>query len=262
MNLLSLPSPPKENIGPPVDRHNLHIASPSNSTQTMDDFECDKTKENVASKERGTNDRPGSPRTAFPSAAQGLYCAPDGSKRHVPPQVTTTKQPSSAGAAWQSNKPSRDFIDQMEQGAAVSCTWQTAARRKSSEKTNNPLVRPRSSMLRDSLWDESQEASHLDNEPNYAYKETVRCKAVRQGLQCYDCPECRLFYEVLRKTGHEVPEDVENPTAQFGRHRARFAPSETPVDFWELDFVDEQKKRKAQSSDDEDDTLREKRKKS
>jgi hypothetical protein len=80
----------------------------------------------------------------------------------------------------------------------------------------------------DGLWDESQQ-------PNYPYKETVRCKAERQGLRCHDCEQCRKWYFMLQSTGHNLSQDP----LQNSRHRSRFATSETPQDFWELDFIDE-----------------------
>ena len=101
----------------------------------------------------------------------------------------------------------------------------------------------------------------------------MRKRSEREQLNCYDCPQCRKFYEALRNTGHD-DEDVRTMFPQgstcsnaggdhsttasttschgpvttittrtshlgFGRHRARFAPSSTPTDFWELDFIDE-----------------------
>lgn len=78
------------------------------------------------------------------------------------------------------------------------------------------------------------------DEPGYAYQETVRCKEFRAGLPCQDCYQCQRFYKVLQDTGHDiVVEDA-------GRHRNRFAPSETPEDFWELDFIDELKEQRKQ----------------
>ena len=40
---------------------------------------------------------------------------------------------------------------------------------------------------------------------------------------------------MLKETGHDLSQDL----MQNSRHRARFKPSETPVDFWEMDFIDE-----------------------
>jgi hypothetical protein len=119
-----------------------------------------------------------------------------------------------------------------------STTW-TKSRRRS-----HPIAAAATTTNRsDALWEES------NSQPNYAYKETVRCKTERQGLPCHDCSDCRKFYEALRKGGHEFSQPMggvdcngssnNNPYLQHSRHRARFTPPETPVDFWELDFIDE-----------------------
>jgi hypothetical protein len=106
--------------------------------------------------------------------------------------------------------------------------------------------------------------------PSFVYHEVVRKRSERQQLNCYDCPQCRKFYEALRRTGHDAENFAVLPRRNsstsmnhttstticrghatsttdttrtshhgFGRHRARYAPTNTPTDFWELDFIDE-----------------------
>ena len=109
------------------------------------------------------------------------------------------------------------------------------------------------------------------------YHDVVRNRTERQQLNCYDCPQCRKFYLALRNSGHDEEDCLILPRSSsssnswtttgcghgtsntdldrslpsrtttrttsshrgFGRHRARFAPTNTPNDFWELDFMDE-----------------------
>jgi hypothetical protein len=95
----------------------------------------------------------------------------------------------------------------------------------------------------------------------FVYKEVVRNQTERQQLDCYDCVQCRKFYNALRRSGHDNDDtdlaiytkknhhhhhhdhtnDCTTTTKpiEFGRHRARYVPTETPTDFWELDFIDE-----------------------
>lgn len=152
---------------------------------------------------------------------------------------------------WTSNAPARDFMQSMDQATGTmsappkegigSTTW-TKSRRQS---RSHPIAAAAATTTNrgDALWDEES-----NSQPNYAYKETVRCKTERQGLPCHDCSDCRKFYEALRKGGHEFSQPMgadcdgssnNDPYLQHSRHRARFTPPETPADFWELDFIDE-----------------------
>lgn len=88
------------------------------------------------------------------------------------------------------------------------------------------------------------------NERNkFRYKETIRCKSVREGLPCYDCIECSKFYSAISKQGIELTPagqnnnendiDRKNNLIKHSRHRSRFTPPSTPDGFWELSFRDE-----------------------
>jgi hypothetical protein len=137
-------------------------------------------------------------------------------------------QPRSGKQGWISNKPSRAFLSEMDNAALQSNDTLTT------RPTSNDWISARTahkskfSKKSDTLWEESQQT-------DYPYKETVRCHAVRKGLPCHDCQDCRKFFDTLKDTGHEFSQDP----LQFSRHRSRFEPTETPVDFWELDFIDE-----------------------
>jgi hypothetical protein len=175
---------------------------------------------------------------------------------------------STAKATWISNAPARDFLQSMDEATASAMSappkskegvGSTGTNWTKSRRRSHPIAAAAVTTTHrsDALWEEES-----NSQPNYAYKETVRCKADRQGLPCHDCSDCRKFYEALRKGGHEFseptgygpyggPEGKEssksnnnnnnnNSYLQNSRHRARFTPPETPVDFWEIDFIDEQ----------------------
>ena len=194
--------------------------------------------------------------------------------------TTKTALPMRTTSTWISNAPAREFIQNMDdatrrQGrgntaampapskATISSDgggpqWTTSRRQSRSSTaataTASGATTRTSKTGGTSLWDDES-----SQEPNYAYKETVRCKQVRQGLPCHDCSECRAFYEALRVSGHfdnttssqaalMMPSSSSaaagaNGVLQHSRHRARFTPPETPVDFWELDFIDEKRER-------------------
>jgi DNA repair protein endonuclease SAE2/CtIP C-terminus len=160
---------------------------------------------------------------------------------------------------WVSNQPARLFIRQMdEQYQRLPSSRATVGLTTTTSHENTP-----------DMW-KAQRHVEESNEPSpckYAYKEVVRNQRERQKLNCYDCPNCRKFYAALHKVGHEQDISIlfgadrnnvecsttttgEEPSGgkvssttqaktSYGRHRARFAQSETPDDFWELDFIDE-----------------------
>jgi hypothetical protein len=123
--------------------------------------------------------------------------------------------------------------------AASSGEWLKAAKRARQEQRER--MKPR-----DQLWNDSddngKETRQTRQQPNYPYHEVVRCKAQRQNLPCHDCYSCRKFYAALD------PQDALE-LLQHSRHRAQFSPSETPQDFWVVDFIDEiEKEREAEQA--------------
>lgn len=156
--------------------------------------------------------------------------------------------------AWQTNRPARQFINELEQTPGNNmATLPTSSepRPPTGKKPDQPVAAWQTSTHRQksakdegkgTLWDDDSGIdgrSHQSSQPEYRYKETVRCKEKRQGLPCHDCLNCRKFYAALKATGHDVAYSQGQGAVQYSRHRARHSPSETPVDFWELDFIDE-----------------------
>jgi DNA repair protein endonuclease SAE2/CtIP C-terminus len=160
---------------------------------------------------------------------------------------------------WVSNQPARLFIRQMDE----------QYQRLPSSRATVGVTNTTSYEDTTDMWT-AQRHVEESKEPSpckYAYKEVVRNQRERQKLNCYDCPNCRKFYAALHKVGHEQDISIlfgadrnkvecsttttgEEPSGgkvssttqaktSYGRHRARFAQSETPDDFWELDFIDE-----------------------
>jgi DNA repair protein endonuclease SAE2/CtIP C-terminus len=152
---------------------------------------------------------------------------------------------------WVTNRSARVFLRQLEQ--------QPPQPIDAIRSTSKP-VNPKSDKA-PTKWTSKSSDDGLEEGPSYAYKEVVRKQCERKTLNCYDCPNCQKFYAALRKTGHvddiailsrggkrthqtiagesSAEDDIQVGNVSFGRHRARFAQSETPVDFWELDFIDE-----------------------
>lgn len=170
---------------------------------------------------------------------------------------TNQKRESNVNRPWISNQSARNFLQSLEDrcestGKHLDMTakaanlkedgWQTS--RRSLSKGTSKSDPGSKQTQKDALWDDNWHCDdEEEEEPNYAYKETVRCKAKRQGLPCYDCLSCRRFYEALRATGHDIDQLKPQQQLQFSRHRAKHRPTETPVDFWELDFADERDKK-------------------
>lgn len=180
------------------------------------------------------------------------------------------------GKGWASNAPARRFMNELNDSyKRANLTANVVDTVKSDRPKLSPIRRQEQEKVHASNHNSNKtipSSSSINNlgnldgneQPTYAYKETVRCKVTREGLPCYDCPSCRRFYQVLQKTGHDLsysqqqyvlpPKKMQQPQVYsaipkngFGRHRALYPPAETPVDFWELDFIDEIPKNKASS---------------
>ena len=77
----------------------------------------------------------------------------------------------------------------------------------------------------------------------YKYQEVVRGKKAREKLHGYNCECCSGFYDALCAGKGSEHFDREKLIQQNSRHRARDSPPQTPVDFWEMSFVDEIRER-------------------
>eukprot|EP00977_Amphora_coffeiformis_P020625 scaffold8374_cov175-Amphora_coffeaeformis.AAC.64 len=174
--------------------------------------------------------------TISPSTSSSKAMAPP--LRKDPPLENSTNKKSSA--TWTSNVARKSFLDHLNQSSGTTATLKgngaasiaDESRWATSNRSTKPAKRPQ--VESSTIWDDSQ-----DLNPNYKYQEVVRCKSKRHGLPCHDCADCQEFYECMRRNGHEFSQDV--GLMEHSRHRARFAPSETPADFWELDFLDEKR---------------------
>ncbi len=81
-------------------------------------------------------------------------------------------------------------------------------------------------------------------ENKFKYQEVVRGKKAREALNGYFCEQCNEFADaVCDHPGGDVFDRKMFTTCS--RHRARYSPPQTPVDFWELDFIDERKAKSA-----------------
>jgi hypothetical protein len=224
----------------------MGAASPAGSTQTIDPVSIDgsatKTLDLGSTKRQRHPSRHLLARCTSPEAKLPTIPTLSEPKTKPAPSVPPLQNSTNRNAmplsskSWMSNKSSRKFLREMD-GAAQApqittgekSKWITARKAPDRAKATSSFIGS-ASKKKDSLWDESQ-----SQQPNYPYKETVRCQAIRKGLPCHDCESCRSWYQMLKETGHEFSQDpLEN-----SRHRSRFQPSETPVDFWELDFIDE-----------------------
>ncbi len=183
-----------------------------------------------------------STQTIDPDASSQLAASRESSvsKRSLPDRLlknrTNQNLPNQVSKAWVNNKHARQFISEMEKDIPrkASAPWMTTR----PKLTSTAPFRSATNPGQDNLFEESPP-------PKYAYKETVRCRKDRQGLPCHDCDECRYWYLTLKNTGHEFSQDP----LSFSRHRSRFQPHESPVDFWEMSFVDERKARQAEEAE-------------
>ena len=247
-----------------AEPHNLQTGRPSSPSPLTDDSTSKEGRNAKDTTPPETEDEVSSRRSSklrkLPLAdLTNLPRDDNGNGTSTTKNITTRK-----GQAWVSNVPTRTFLREMAtvQGKSpdkkrkrfgpfeqaktdnttTSSTWVSKRRRSAPSTTTR-------SETASGLWADLDHGSRNSAQPKpeatsnngteYKYQEVVRCKSERQGLPCRDCPECRAFYEVLRRSGDNLVNSQN--TIQFSRHRARFTPPETPADFWELDFIDERR---------------------
>jgi len=138
---------------------------------------------------------------------------------------------------WQSNEPQRQFLKEWARIAKAS-----SAPLKRAATTSN--TKPLSSSFGREVARHKSTSAQLDSdddddEPDHPCVHVERCQNKRKGMHCQACQECLRFYEVLKKTGHEIPGDFADPADQMGRHRSPHPRPDMPPNFWDLDFQDE-----------------------
>ena len=150
-------------------------------------------------------------------------------RRKDPPLANSTNR----STVWTSTMRDKEFLNHLERtsGSFHAAPTRTLEGWISTTSRPNGHAKPSSEEPRN-IWDDSQDVG-------YQFQEVVRNKAKRRCLPGHDCAECRAFYDCMRRAGHEFSHEM--VTMEHSRHRARFAPPETPDDFWDIDFTDEKR---------------------
>jgi len=81
---------------------------------------------------------------------------------------------------------------------------------------------------------DKQKEKEKEVDKEYKYVSVVRKKSERESLPSYECAQCRSFYEAVGNDGG--PNLRKNLVNNCSRHRSRHPPSNTPADFWDIDF--------------------------
>ena len=85
-----------------------------------------------------------------------------------------------------------------------------------------------------------KEKGNNEQKNKFKYQEVVRGKKARQALRGHSCEECDKFIKAIYDhPGGEV--FSEHMFTRCSRHRSEHTPPKTPLDFWDLDFIDERK---------------------
>lgn len=62
-------------------------------------------------------------------------------------------------------------------------------------------------------------------------------------MQGYDCEECKKFFSAICDSSNGAF-DKKEMLKQCSRHKSNWVPTQTPPDFWEMGFMDEEKEGK------------------
>ncbi|GMH83145.1 hypothetical protein TL16_g09498 [Triparma laevis f. inornata] len=81
------------------------------------------------------------------------------------------------------------------------------------------------------------------NNGNTKYKQVIRGKDQRRAMQGYDCEECKNFFSAICDSSNGAF-DKKEMLKQCSRHKSNWVPTQTPPDFWEMGFMDEEKEGK------------------
>ena len=74
-------------------------------------------------------------------------------------------------------------------------------------------------------------------------KEVIRGKDRRRAMQGYDCAECEKFFNAICENSDGAFNKADM-LKQCSRHKSNWVPTQTPPDFWEMGFMDEEKEGK------------------
>ena len=104
------------------------------------------------------------------------------------------------------------------------------------QKPKNPYLNPSRIPVRVCPPDTTTTTGSSAADLNVRYHEVVRNKDERACMDGYDCPECANFINAVCDPNHF---DKAAFMKVCSRHKSRHAPTQTPDNFWEMDFVDE-----------------------
>ncbi|WAR17412.1 CTIP-like protein [Mya arenaria] len=88
----------------------------------------------------------------------------------------------------------------------------------------------------DDSFDRRPKKKTSGTEQEVAHVAVVRKRDERQKLQGHDCKQCTEYYKAAGLSDAEMKEHMN----KCSRHRAKYAPPDTPPHFWSVDFIETQ----------------------
>jgi DNA repair protein endonuclease SAE2/CtIP C-terminus len=117
-----------------------------------------------------------------------------------PTRATTPN--GSESTSWISNEPARRFLRELDGNAEESNGGPKDDSWMDQDESNG--LEEKAKMI------ESGKENERNGSTSFRYQEVVRCQHERRGLPQRDCPECKAFYEALKRTGHDMKDWQEN----------------------------------------------------
>ena len=141
------------------------------------------------------------------------------------------------GASSNSSNAAESPLTKRPQSDDCRAGGQSKARTGKGREVVNPYKTTKRSQREYGEW-KGQE--NVQAAPQQRFREVVRNKDQRRAMPGHSCPQCAAFVTAVC-SGTNGVFDEKTMLNNCSRHKCNWAPTQTPPDFWDIEFVDERR---------------------